>query len=203
MQAHPTPTVQRPHAPCHQSSPWQSRIVGAPGVSARVVDGSLLWRSMGGLATCGLAYTTELLGADNIQPTYDEWREQGPLVTTYTFSAKPHHRYILRHITSMIPNVLHSAPDQHASRMAWLGRDRGFERLRQENRAAWADLWRGRIHLHGAEQRWQAMADAAFYYLHASVHPSSPSSTSPFGLASWYNYNYYYGHIMWDLETFT
>jgi hypothetical protein len=47
------------------------------------------------------------------------------------------------------------------------------------------------------------MADAAFYYLNASVHPSSPASTSIFGLAQWYDYHYYYGHIMWDVETFS
>ena len=44
------------------------------------------------------------------------------------------------------------------------------------------------------------MADAAFYYLNSSVHPSSPASTSIFGLATWTNYHYYYGHVMWDLE---
>jgi trehalose/maltose hydrolase-like predicted phosphorylase len=182
---------------------WVSRTVRTPGSPVQAVDGALRWESLGGVAEVGVAYTTELLGANGVQPTYAEWQEQGPLVTTYTVQAKPHHRYVLRQITSMIPNAMHHAPDQQASRMAWLGKHQGFESVRQENREAWADLWRGRIHLNGAERRWQALADAAFYYLHSSVHPSSPSATSPFGLATWYNYSYYYGHIMWDLETFT
>jgi protein-glucosylgalactosylhydroxylysine glucosidase len=182
---------------------WVSRTVRTPGSPKQVVDGALRWESLGGVSQVGVAYTTELLGANDVQPTYAEWQEQGPLATTYTVHAEPHHRYVLRQTTSMIPSTVHHAPDQQASRMAWLGKHQGFESVRQENREAWADLWRGRIHLNGAELRWQALADAAFYYLHSSVHPSSPCATSPYGLASWYNYTYYYGHIMWDLETFT
>jgi hypothetical protein len=54
----------------------------------------------------------------------------------------------------------------------------------------------------GADQEWQARADAAFFYLQSSVHHSSPASTSIFGLAQWRDYHYYYGHVMWDLEAF-
>ncbi|HKV85203.1 MAG TPA: hypothetical protein VJN88_11655, partial [Ktedonobacterales bacterium] len=180
-----------------------ARNVETPGSEHQIVDGSLHWESLGAISTCGVAYITRLLGASHPRPTYAQWHEQGPLATTYTLHAEPGKRYRLRQIASMISSTLHHAPDFQASRMAWLGDNRGFERLRRENREAWAELWRGRPRLHGAERRWQEMADAAFYYLHASVHPSSPSSTSPFGLASWYTYHYYYGHIMWDLETFT
>jgi hypothetical protein len=54
----------------------------------------------------------------------------------------------------------------------------------------------------GAEPRWQALADAAFFYLNSSVHSSSLSSTHIFGLARWHDYHYYYGHVMWDIEVF-
>ena len=54
----------------------------------------------------------------------------------------------------------------------------------------------------GADETWQARADAAFFYLQSSVHRSSPASTSIFGLAQWRNYHYYYGHVMWDIEAF-
>jgi trehalose/maltose hydrolase-like predicted phosphorylase len=54
----------------------------------------------------------------------------------------------------------------------------------------------------GADKRWQALSDAAFFYLNTSAHSSSPSSTSIFGLASWHDYHYYYGHVMWDIEAF-
>jgi hypothetical protein len=32
--------------------------------------------------------------------------------------------------------------------------------------------------------------------------PSSPASTSIFGLATWHDYHYYFGHVMWDIEAF-
>jgi protein-glucosylgalactosylhydroxylysine glucosidase len=79
---------------------------------------------------------------------------------------------------------------------------RGFEKLREDNRTAWAELWKGRVVLVGASARWQALADAAFFYLHTATHPSAPSSTGLFGLAYWPNYHYYRGHVMWDVETF-
>ena len=58
------------------------------------------------------------------------------------------------------------------------------------------------IRLIGAGDEWQALADAAFFYVDTSVHASSPSSTSIFGLATWHDYHYYYGHVMWDIEAF-
>src|SRR5690606_28438095 len=30
----------------------------------------------------------------------------------------------------------------------------------------------------------------------------SPASTSIFGLATWHDYHYYYGHVMWDVDAF-
>ena len=40
------------------------------------------------------------------------------------------------------------------------------------------------------------------FYLISSTHVASPASTSIFGLATWHDYHYYYGHVMWDIETF-
>jgi hypothetical protein len=89
-----------------------------------------------------------------------------------------------------------------AARLVQAGRLRGFDGLRADNRAAWDRLWQGRVQLPGASTRWQAMADAAFFYLQTSVHGSSPSATSVFGLSYWPNYHYYRGHVLWDAETF-
>jgi trehalose/maltose hydrolase-like predicted phosphorylase len=86
--------------------------------------------------------------------------------------------------------------------MAAKARHDGFDVIRAENRAAWDEIWKGRIKLVGAEPRWQALADAAFFYLNSSVHASSCASTSIFGLATWHDYHYYYGHVMWDIEAF-
>ena len=78
----------------------------------------------------------------------------------------------------------------------------GFDVLRRCNRSAWAEIWEGRVVLVGASSRQQALVDAAFYYLNASAHPATPASTSIFGLATWRDYHYYYGHVMWDVDAF-
>jgi hypothetical protein len=172
-----------------------------PGEPAPAVDGWLLWESPGGLSTCGVALVTELIGGE---PTY---AKRPPLagarlVTEYGVAARASRKLRLRQIASVAPSRLHGAPDHQATRLAAKARSDGFDRLRSDNRAAWAELWKGRIQLGGANRRWQALADAAFFYLNTSVHVGSPASTSIFGLATWHDYHYYYGHVMWDIEAF-
>ena len=180
-----------------------SRETGTPGEAAPAVDGAMQWETLGGLSTCGVAYVTELVGAQAAERSRAEWGEQSALGTDYHFRARSGHKVRLRHIAALVPSQLHHRPHEEARRLAAFARTLGFDTLRAENNAAWDELWKGRILLHGADARWQALADAAFYYLNASVHPSSPSSTSIFGLAQWHDYHYYYGHIMWDVETFS
>ncbi len=103
----------------------------------------------------------------------------------------------------MVPSSMHSTADHHAVRLLRAGVDLGFDELRRRNAALWKELWRGRVVLLGADETWQARADAAFFYLQSSVHRASPASTSIFGLAQWRNYHYYYGHVMWDIEAFS
>jgi trehalose/maltose hydrolase-like predicted phosphorylase len=180
-----------------------SRATRTPGESQPVVDGTLHWEPLGGLTSCGAAYVAEFLGEDDVTCERAEWDEQGPLRTSFGFRARAGRTYRLRQITALVPSVLNHQPHLQATRMAALGAELGFDALRRENRAAWAELWKGRVCLLGADPRWQALVDAAFFYLHTSVHTSSPASTSIFGLAQWYDYHYYYGHIMWDLEAFS
>lgn len=163
-------------------------------------DGSLRWESHGGLATCGSAYVTELAGAD-ATAGYDE-DDHAALRTSYAFRARAGRTYRLRQLTSVVPDVLHSEPEVQAVRLVDAAQSLGFDALRRANRDAWDEIWRGRVVLGGAPSRWQALADAAHFYLQSSVHPSSPSSTAIFGLAYWPNYHYYRGHVMWDIETF-
>jgi protein-glucosylgalactosylhydroxylysine glucosidase len=182
---------------------WLQREIGTPGEPSPAVDGSLHWQTLGGVSTCGVAYVTELLGGAQAERTRAEWGQENALATDYHFHARSGRTVRLRQIASLVPSQLHRRPHEEARRLAAFAGTLGFETLRAENKAAWAELWKGRILLHGADTRWQALADAAFYYLNASVHASSPSSTSIFGLAQWYDYHYYYGHIMWDVETFS
>jgi len=95
------------------------------------------------------------------------------------------------------------SPDRQAERLAALGAHQGFAKLRQATRAEWRELWKGRILLHGAGRGWQQRADAAFFlheqlgarvFIRLHLH---------FGLATWHDYHYYYGHVMWDIETFS
>jgi hypothetical protein len=172
-----------------------------PGAWGQIAGGPFHWRSPGDLSSCGLAYDTELLGADG----YDRAQRHlatGPLMTSYSFRAVAGREYRLRQFSSLVPQALHSQPHMQAARLAYAGRLRGFEALRADNQAAWAELWRARLVLAGAPTRWQALADAAFFYLQTSVHGASPCATSVFGLAYWPNYHYYRGHLMWDVETF-
>jgi protein-glucosylgalactosylhydroxylysine glucosidase len=174
-----------------------------PGETEPCCDGVLLWESPGALGRVGCAYVSEVLGgeapaAEPVRPALAGDR----LTTTYAFRARRGTRYRLRQIVSLVPDAMHSQPDQQAARMAAKARFDGFEAIRAENRNAWAELWKGRIRLVGAGERWQALADAAFFYLNSSVHPSAPASTSIFGLATWHDYHYYYGHVMWDIEAF-
>ena len=181
---------------------WLAREVGVPATDRHVVDGSLLWGPPGGLSQCGAAYWTELVGATGAKMSRDEHTERAPLATTYTLRARRGRTYVLRQMASLIASDFHRAPQRQATRMVSLAAQEGFDRLREANRTEWEGIWRGRVVLVGADSRWQAMTDAAHYYLHASAHRSSLFSTSMFGLAYWPDYHYYRGQVMWDIEAF-
>ena len=176
------------------------RRLDTPGEDTPVCDGSLLWESEGGLGRCGIALRTDAPeGAERSQSPSDT---DGPVATTYRLQARTGRRYRFTQLASLVPDVMHQQPQRQAVRMIAAAGELGFDELRRRNRACWRDLWRGRIRLVGAERKWQAMADAAFFYLNTSVHSASPSSTSIYGLAGWWDYHYYYGHVMWDVDAF-
>src|SRR6185295_13765835 len=163
-----------------------------PGEAESPSDGSLLWESAGAISTCGLAYATQLVG-DDARPQRPPLDGEG-LRSEYGVRARRGRRYKFRQLVSVVPSALHNQPDYQAARLIGMAANIGFDSIRKSNRACWAELWKSRIRLVGAEKRWQAMADAAFYYLISSTHPSSPASTSMFGLATWHDYHYYFGH---------
>jgi trehalose/maltose hydrolase-like predicted phosphorylase len=72
----------------------------------------------------------------------------------------------------------------------------GYGALLEENAAAWAKLWHGRIEVRGNK----TLADdvnASQFYLWSSTNEGIDWSISPAGLSS----NGYNGHIFWDAET--
>jgi trehalose/maltose hydrolase-like predicted phosphorylase len=181
---------------------WLRRETSTPGEAKPAVDGSMLWGTLGDMGSVGLAYATEFTGAQEVRRAIVDSGRETPLSTDYALRARPGRRYRLRQIASLVPDVSHSAPERQAVRLTARAADDGFDELRRQNAAAWAEIWRGRIELVGAEPRWQELADAALFYLVSSTHRASPASTSIFGLAQWTDYHYYYGHVMWDIEAF-
>jgi trehalose/maltose hydrolase-like predicted phosphorylase len=165
-------------------------------------DGSLAWEGLGGKSSVGLALWTELLGDAQVERKVLDWGLDSGIATEYRLRARPGRRYRLHQVASIVPSVMHRDPDRHATRLAAKAGDWGFDRLREENRIEWSELWKGRILIDADDERWQRLADAAFYYLNASTHAASPSSTSIYGLAQWRDYHYYYGHVMWDVDFF-
>ena len=182
---------------------WLARETSTPDSDTPVIDGSMLWEVNGALTTCGAAYITRFEGGDGVERRREEHDELAPLATSYRVDARPERAYVLQQFSSLVPSQSHHEPDRQAARLVGMATRRGFQKLRDENRGAWEEIWKGRIKLIGAGSRWQSLADAAYYYLHASSHSSSLFSTSMFGLAYWPNYHYYRGHVMWDIEAFT
>ena len=176
------------------------RRLDTPGEAEPVCDGSILWESEGALGRLGLALLTAV--GHEAKRTQEHWDALGPLSTTWSQRAVKGRRLRFDMLTSLVPDVMHNQPHRQAVRMAAMAGELGLEELRRRNRAVWRDLWRSRIRLVGAEPKWQAMADAAFFYLNSSVHSSSPSSTSIYGLATWRDHHYYFGHVMWDVDAF-
>ena len=99
-----------------------------PGDEAPCCDGAALWESAGALSTCGMAYISELVGAD--AQAERPALENRTLSTSYAFAAKGGQTYRLRQIVSLVPKVTHAEPDFQAVRQVALARKRGFDALR-------------------------------------------------------------------------
>lgn len=72
----------------------------------------------------------------------------------------------------------------------------GYAALLEENAAAWARLWAGRVEVRG-DRTLAADVNASQFYLWSSTNDGIDWSVSPAGLSS----NGYNGHIFWDAET--
>jgi trehalose/maltose hydrolase-like predicted phosphorylase len=181
----------------------EEKHLETPGRGEAETDGSMLWASFGSKARCGIAYVTEFLGDDGAEQVRPDWGVQSALVTDYRFRARTGRAYRIRQISSVVPDTLHHDPARATVRLAARAKEDGFDAIRRENHVEWGELWKGRVLIDARDDRWQALADAAYFYLNMSVHPSAPASTSIYGLATWHDYHYYYGHVMWDVETFS
>jgi len=118
---------------------------------------------------------------------------------TYTLKVKSGQLVRFRTIAAMVSELYHPEPPLEAIRLASWGNQLGFERLRSDNRAAWAELWKSRVKVMG-DTNAQRVLDAAFFYLHSSLHASNHTGMPPFGLSQ---FAYYYGHSFWDTESWS
>src|SRR6185503_12237945 len=137
---------------------------------AKVQEAVLQWESRGGLSSVGAAYLTEFVGDDLMKRRRNDYgHEQDMQLTEYHVDAKPGKRYVMRQYGGLVPSLMHGEPHWQAARHVGYAQWMGFDKLRADNRAAWAELWKGRPRLVGADEHWQDVADAAFFYLHSSV----------------------------------
>jgi trehalose/maltose hydrolase-like predicted phosphorylase len=179
------------------------RRTDTPGEPEPACDGSLLWEAEGGLSSCGVALVTTLMGSPaQERPGVEAWDASGPLRSEYKVRTRSDRPVRLRQIGAMVPSLLHDRPDEEAVRRVARAKATGFDALRRRNRAAWSELWKGRVVVRGASLKHQALIDAGFFYLNCSTHAASPAATSIFGLATWHDYTYYFGHVMWDVDAF-
>jgi protein-glucosylgalactosylhydroxylysine glucosidase len=160
----------------------------------------LAWESSGGRSSCGivLAAETDDPAAERIVEV-DEATSR--VAVSYRRDVRRHQSVRIRSIVGLVPDLAHARPHRQAALLVGRGMSRGWDPLREANRAAWAELWRGRPVI-DARDDWQRLVDASFYYLHASASAASIASTGVFGLAYAPEYHYYRGHVMWDIESF-
>ncbi|MBQ3065091.1 MAG: glycoside hydrolase family 65 protein [Clostridia bacterium] len=152
-------------------------------------DGKCLIHSYDNSSTAGIAYT--VLGAFS-NKSHEPFSNMITRVTVNTNNSPIHI------VTSYVPGIMHGEPHNQAQRMLGLAKWSTVDHLYEQNREAWEKLWKSRITIEGAQEEWQNVIDASFFYLMSSVSEFSPMSIPPFGLSS----PLYGGHCFWDTESF-
>ncbi|MBC2603187.1 glycoside hydrolase family 65 protein [Puniceicoccus vermicola] len=167
---------------------------------AKRVDGLLQWESPGGYSRIGAGYhaTCHCDGEylDAIRNNFGHERDLQ--LTRFVIDGEPGREYSMQQIGVLVPSLMHNEPHLQAMRQLQMAKWFEFEKLRQRNASAWSELWKSRIRLVGAEEKYQDLLDSSFFYMHSSVNQATPSSVAPFGLSQ----DGYSGHVFWDAETF-
>lgn len=161
------------------------------------IDLVLGMESEGNLSKLGLALWIST--PDGPAQKQEITRTDSSLARSYILKVRSRQPTRLQAIGAMVSSFYHPEPATEAIRLASWGGLLGFETLRQQNRSAWAELWKSRIRVTGDTDA-QRVLDAAFFYLHSSLHASTLTGMPPFGLSQ---ASYYYGHSFWDTETWS
>ena len=120
---------------------YPERPSGKP--SGEEPEGLVVWHSNGDVSTCGVAYRSEFLGGDAERSTTRQ-DELGMQSTSWTFRARAGRAYRVRQMSSIVPAIAQPHPQDHAARLLTLAFNRGWERMREDQRTAWAELWKAR-----------------------------------------------------------
>jgi len=151
----------------------------------------------GSLSKLGVALMAVI--PDGLVQRRDRFRTETGMTRAFALKAGGGRTVRLQTIIAMISDLYHPEPALEAIRLAEWGAMLGFEYLRKKNREDWNDLWQSRIRITG-DTAAQRVLDAAFFYLHSSLHPSTRTGMPPFGLSQ---FAYYYGHSFWDTESWS
>ncbi len=155
------------------------------------------FESEGNLSKLGIALW--ILTPDGPSQKQEPRLTEDGLTRTYELKLQRGRPVRFQTIAAMVSELYHPEPPLEAIRLASWGNQLGFETLRGDNRAAWMELWRSRVKVIGDADAQRAL-DAAFFYLHSSLHASTRTGMPPFGLSQ---FAYYYGHSFWDTETWS
>ena len=161
------------------------------------IDLAVGFESHGSLSRLGAAIS--LLTPDGPARRDDPINTPDGATRTYHLSAKAAEPLRVRTVAALVSQFYQPEPDLEAIRLALWGAGLGFDVLRARNREIWGDLWKSRVKVSGDTDD-QRLLDAAFFYLHSSVHPSTETGMAPFGLSQ---SEHYYGHSFWDTETWS
>jgi len=154
------------------------------------------FESSGGLSKLGVALLS--FAPDGPVEKQEPFTTDSGVSRTYSVRAADGRPFRFQTLAAMVSQLYHPEPHLEAIRLAHWAGVLQFEELRNNNRQEWSDLWRSRIRVTG-DTDVQRIVDAAFFYLHSSLHSSTRSGMPPFGLSQ----SAYYGHSFWDTETWS
>jgi trehalose/maltose hydrolase-like predicted phosphorylase len=112
-----------------------------------------------------------------------------------SFTAKAGHAYVFTKYVAVVTGRDSTSPTDDARTDSLQAAGLGLPALRQENAAAWADVWNGDIVVNG-DLPLQTAIHANTYDLYASIRNDSPDTIGPSGLSS----DGYAGMVFWDSD---
>jgi len=167
---------------------------GIPNFQGGVADVSVAY-SAGGYSTCGVSALLDFGREDVRRDPWTHWTPEPR--RAFHLDVSGDRRITIRTIASTVSSEYHHQPNLESCRLVNMGAAIGFNKLRESNRRAWAEIWKSRVKVIG-DERAQEYLDCSLFYVYSTAHPCLRTSIPPFGPSS----GGYSGHIFWDTETY-